>query len=84
MDSLDSLKSLGLALPSGGELFAALVFGLIGWAAWRGGGRTARPVSRWLGMALMLYPYLVSGSAALYGVGLALCAALAWTWRQQR
>lgn len=84
MDTLDALKSLGLTLPSGGELFAAIVFGLIGWAAWRAGKRTGQPVTRWLGLALMLFPYAVSGSAAMVGIGLALCAALAWAWRQRR
>jgi hypothetical protein len=84
MDTLDTLKSLGLTLPSGAELFAAIVFGLIGWAAWRAGRRTGRPVTRWLGLALMFYPYLVSGTAALVGVGLALCGALAFAWQQQR
>ena len=84
MNELSALSSLGLELPSGVDLLAAIVFGLIGWAAWRAGGRTGRPLTRWLGLTLMLYPYVVSGTAALVGVGLALCAAAAWAWQQQR
>jgi hypothetical protein len=38
----------------------------------------------WLGVALMFYPYAVSGTVALYAVGLALCAGLAWDHQQQR
>lgn len=84
MNELTALSSMGLELPSGAYLLGAIAFGLVGWAAWRAGRRTARPFTRWLGLALMLYPYVVSGTAALYGVGLALCAALAVAWRQQR
>jgi hypothetical protein len=31
---------------------------------------------RWLGVALMLYPYVISQTWLLYGVGTALCAGL--------
>jgi hypothetical protein len=31
---------------------------------------------KWIGVALMLYPYVVSETWVLYGVGVSLCVAL--------
>lgn len=73
MDPLTTAKSLGFGLPSPGYLFGAVVFGLIGFAAWRYGRKTERQVTKWLGVALMLYPYLVWHTGWLYAVGVALC-----------
>lgn len=69
-------SALGFELPSPAYLFGALVFGLVGFAAWRIGRRRERPRTLWLGVALMAYPYLVSRTVLLYGIGLALCAGL--------
>jgi hypothetical protein len=71
-----ALPSLGFALPSPSYLFGAIVFGLVGFAAWRYGRRAERPRTKWIGVALMFYPYLVSQTWALYGIGAALCAGL--------
>ena len=76
MDELSALKSFGLELPSPAYLMGAIVFGLIGWAAFRRGRKTGRRQTLWLGVALMAYPYAVSRTWLLYGVGLVLCAAL--------
>lgn len=76
MDASVPLESLGFTMPSPAYLFGAIVFGLIGWAAFRLGRRLERPATRWLGLALMLYPYLVSRTWLLYAVGAALCAAI--------
>ena len=65
---------MGFSLPGPGYLFGAILFGFIGFAAWRYGGRTKRPIVRWTGLALMLYPYLISETWLLYVVGVALCA----------
>lgn len=77
MTDLATLQSLGLELPSPAYLFGAIVFGLIGWVAWRRGRKLERPRTRWLGVALMLYPYAISRTWLLYVVGLALCAGVA-------
>jgi hypothetical protein len=77
MDELKALQGLGLELPSPAYLVGALVFGLLGWAAYRHGRKTGRRRTLWLGVALMLYPYLVTQTWALYAVGLALCAVIA-------
>ena len=77
MTDLATLQSLGLELPSPAYLFGAIVFGLIGWVAWRRGRKLERPRTGWLGVALMLYPYAISRTWLLYVVGLALCAGVA-------
>jgi hypothetical protein len=84
MDPNDPLKlagALGLTLPTPAYLFGAVVFGLAGWMAWRRGRRAERPRTRWLGLALMLYPYAVSQTWLLYLLGLAMCAGIWWDGR---
>ncbi|MCJ0765742.1 hypothetical protein [Variovorax terrae] len=76
MDSLSALQSLGLTLPSPAYLAGALLFGLIGMAAWWRGKKTQQRRTRWLGLALMLYPYVVPQTWLLYLVGAALCVGL--------
>ena len=81
MDPKSSLAALGFELPSPAYLFGALVFGLIGWAAFRYGRKQQRPRTLWLGVALMGYPYLVSRTWLLYLLGALLCAAI---WLDRR
>jgi hypothetical protein len=73
MDALSSLQALGIELPSPAYIFGAIVFGLIGLAAFRAGRRSGRRTTLWLGVALMVYPYAVSPTWLLYAVGAALC-----------
>ena len=80
MDELNALTSLGLTLPTPAYLIGAILFGLIGFAAYRYGKRRSLNKVKWTGVALMLYPYAISSTAILYVVGAALC--LAWyIWR---
>lgn len=81
MGDLDQLSGLGLALPTPAYLFGAILFGLIGFAAYRYGKRRSRGKVKWIGVALMLYPYAISGTAMLYFVGAALCLGL-YFWRE--
>ena len=78
MEDLNSLQSLGLSLPTPAYLAGAIIFGLLGLAAYSFGKRRARPYVRWLGVALMLFPYAISETWQLYLVGLLLCAATYW------
>jgi len=78
MEDLAALQSLGLALPSPAYLFGAIVFGLIGFAAYRAGRKRERRLTLWLGVALMLYPYAISRTWLLYAIGIVLCAGLAF------
>jgi len=76
MNNLPALQSLGFTLPSPAYLFGAIVFGLVGLVAWRYGKKMQRPATKWLGVALMFYPYAIAQTWLLYLVGLALCAGL--------
>ena len=76
MDNSSVIQSLGLTLPSPAYIFGAIVFGLIGFAAYRYGKRAGRNFTRWLGLALMLYPYAIMQTWLLYVVGAILCAGL--------
>jgi len=70
------IQSLGLTLPSPAYILGAIAFGLIGFAAYRYGKRAGRNLTRWLGVALMLYPYAIAQTWLLYGIGAILCAGL--------
>ena len=78
MDALKDLQSSGLlTLPSPAYIAGAILFGLVGMVAWRHGRKTSRPTPKWLGVALMLYPYAVPQTWLMYLVGTALCG---WLW----
>jgi hypothetical protein len=76
MDDLNALNSLGFTMPSPAYLFGAIVFGIIGYAAYRYGKKTSAPYVKWIGVALMLYPYAISNTWLLYIVGIALSVSL--------
>lgn len=76
VDPIQNLSSLGLALPSVAYLAGAILFGLIGYAAFRYGRKLRRAAFTWGGLALMLYPYGVSDTWLLWLLGVALCAVM--------
>ncbi len=76
-EATGALGALGLSLPTPAYLLGALLFGLYGWVAYRRGKAASNPVLRWTGLALMLYPYAVSETWMLWGVGVALSG---WVW----
>ena len=67
---------MGLDLPSPAYLVGGIVFGIFGYAAYRYGKKSSNNPSKWLGIALMLYPYLISETWQLYAIGTALCGAV--------
>ncbi len=73
---LATAQALGLTLPTPAYLVGMIVFSLIGWVAYRSGRKNDRPRTLWLGVALMLFPYVVSRTWLLFVVGLALCAGI--------
>jgi hypothetical protein len=73
MDDLKALESMGLTMPSEAYLAGLILFSVLGWAAYRYGKKTSKAAIKWLGVALMLYPYVISETWQLYGVGAALC-----------
>lgn len=84
MNELKALESLGFTLPSPAYLVGAIVFGIIGLLAYRHGKKVADSPTRWLGIALMLYPYAIAETWLLFAVGTALCAAVYFRHRPGR
>jgi len=62
MDELKTIEAMGFSLPSPACL-----------AAYRYGKKASLKIPKWLGVALMLYPYAISETWLLYAVGTALC-----------
>ncbi|MEP6791581.1 MAG: hypothetical protein ABI907_09435 [Ramlibacter sp.] len=81
MDALKDLQSSGLlVLPSPAYIAGAILFGIVGMVAWRHGRKNTNPTAKWLGLALMLYPYGVPQTWLMYLVGTALCGWLFFKW----
>jgi hypothetical protein len=74
------LKSFGLEVPTAAYLAGLLVFGIAGAVAWRHGRKAGRPAPKWLGVALMFFPYATPQTWLLYLVGTALCVWLFFAW----
>jgi hypothetical protein len=73
MDNLSALEALGFTLPSTAYLIGLVIFGIAGYVAYRYGKKTSLPATKWIGIALMLYPYAISATWLLYIVGAGLC-----------
>lgn len=76
MNELKALETLGFSLPGPLYLLGAIVFGLVGYAAYRYGKKAGLPTPKWIGVALMFYPYAISNTGLLYAVGSGLCLGL--------
>jgi hypothetical protein len=72
-DNLAALDALGFTLPSTAYLIGALLFGVVGYVAYRYGKKMSLPATKWIGIALMLYPSAISVTWLLYVVGAGLC-----------
>jgi hypothetical protein len=82
MELIETLQMLGIEMPSIWYLAGMLLFSIIGIAAFWQGRKLKRPPVKWLGLALMLYPYVVWSTAGIYVVGVGLCIALWVYWRR--
>lgn len=80
MNELKQLESLGLVLPTPAYLLGAVLFGIIGWVAFRQGRKKSVSVLTWTGVALMLYPYAISETWLLWLVGAALSGFVYAKW----
>jgi hypothetical protein len=76
MDELKTLESLGFTLPSPIYLVGAVIFSIIGYAAYRYGKKSKLGGPKWIGIALMFYPYAISETWMLFVVGAGLCVGL--------
>ena len=81
MDTLAQLQAMGLTLPSPAYIWGAVLFGLLGYAAWRRGRMLGRPSLTWGGVALMVYPYAVESTLLLWLLGAGLSAWLFSRWK---
>ncbi|MDB5856498.1 MAG: hypothetical protein JWQ76_187 [Ramlibacter sp.] len=63
------LSTLGLELPTPAYLAGLLLFGIVGYLAFRRGRKEKRPALVWAGVAMMLYPYAVSQTWLLWLIG---------------
>lgn len=66
----------GFTLPSAANLFASVMFGIVGYAAFRYGRKVKSRNPVYIGLMLMLYTFVVTQTWAIYAVGLVLCLAL--------
>ena len=80
MNELSGLGSLGLELPSPSYIAGAILLGMVGYVAFRRGRKAARSELKWVGVALMAYPYAVSQTWLLWALGAALCGWLYVKW----
>jgi len=61
---------------SPGAFFASFLVGLVGLGVFMYGKRQNRMSSLWVGLAMMIYPYFVTGTAAMLGIGAVLLGGL--------
>jgi hypothetical protein len=80
MNELKQLDPLGLVLPTPAYILAAILFGIIGLVAFRRGRKRSVSVLTWSGVALMLYPYVISQTWMLWLVGIALSGMVYAKW----
>lgn len=73
-------RALGFQFPSPAYLFGLIVFGLIGYVAYRRGRSTGRASLTWVGVATMLYPYAVSQTWLLWLIGAAATGWICFDW----
>ena len=78
MDTVSQLQSMGFTLPSPAYIIGAIFFSFAGMAAWYYGKRAGNSTVKWLGVALMFYPYVVTDTVMMFIVGAALCGAVIW------
>lgn len=63
-------------LPSPANLFGSVMFGIVGFAAYRYGKKAGNFNPMMFGVALMVFPYFISQTWLLYAVGCSFCAGL--------
>jgi len=72
---MSALSPLGLELPTPAYLAGMILFGIVGYLAYRRGRNANRPALKWAGIAVMLYPYAIPQTWLLWVIG-----ALASVW----
>lgn len=62
------------------SLIAAFVFGVIGYWMFRESRRRDNTKVKYIGVALMIYPYFVDGAIKNWATGIILCGAAYYYW----
>jgi ABC-type xylose transport system permease subunit len=65
-----------MEMPSFTVLFAGLLFGTIGFAAFIYGKKSQNWKPMTTGVVLMAYPYFIENAWLVYAIGIALCVSL--------
>ena len=60
-EELKALETMGLVLPSPAYLAGSLLFGIVGYIAFRRGRKTTQPVLVWTGVALLVGATVIIG-----------------------
>lgn len=77
MDDLKPmLDSLGISMPSTAYIAGALIFSIVGMVGYYYGKKASLNTPKWIGVGLMLYPYVITDTVPLYAVGCILCVCL--------
>jgi hypothetical protein len=71
---------MGLELPTPAYLIGSLIFGIVGYLAWRRGRKSSRPTLKWAGVVMMLYPYAVPQTWLLWLIGTVACVWFYFHW----
>jgi hypothetical protein len=74
------LNSFGIELPSIWFIAGSILFGIVGLVGWNHGRRTQRAKPKWIGLALMLYPYVTPETWLMLLAGTALSVWLYFEW----
>ncbi len=74
------LRAFGVELPGPWFIAGAILFGIVGMAGWHHGRRAKLARPKWIGVALMFYPYATPQTWLLYVVGIALSGWLYFAW----
>jgi uncharacterized membrane protein YdcZ (DUF606 family) len=71
-----SLDTLGFTMPSPAYIVGALIFSIIGMFGYYYGKKASLNTPKWIGIGLMLFPYVITDPLQLYLVGCGLCVCL--------
>ncbi|QDK39182.1 hypothetical protein [Bdellovibrio sp. NC01] len=61
-------------------IVAGILFSTVGWYLYRHGKKNVNPRNVYSGLALMIYPYFVSGALYTWVIGLLICGYVFYWW----
>lgn len=73
MNELKALEAQGFTMPTPAYFAGVILFSILGYVGYRFGKKATNPTVKWIGVALMLFPYVVTDTLMLYIVGAGLC-----------